>query len=63
MITSPHHSVDLVEIFNQNGQLVKTQKLEDVNNKIYVDEFESGVYYLRIYNEGTFLKSDKIIKK
>lgn len=63
MITSPHHNIDKVEIFNQNGQLVKTQKLEDVNNRVYVDEFESGVYYLRIYNQGEFLKSDKIIKK
>ncbi|HEX9981381.1 MAG TPA: M43 family zinc metalloprotease [Flavobacterium sp.] len=63
MITSPHVNVDKVEIFNTNGQLVKTQKLEDVNNRISVDEFESGVYYLRIYSEGNFLKSDKIIKK
>ncbi len=63
MITSPHTNIDKVEIFNTNGQLVKTQKLENLNNRIMVDEFESGVYYLRIYNEGNFLKSDKIIKK
>jgi len=23
----------------------------------------SGIYYLRIYNKGTFLKSEKLIKK
>lgn len=63
MITSPHTAIDMVEIFNVNGQLVKTQKLTDINNKIYIEEFESGVYYLRIYNEGQFLKSDKIVKK
>jgi hypothetical protein len=63
MITSPQTNVDLVEIYNTNGQLVKSQKLTDINNKIYIEEFQSGVYFLRIYNEGKFLKSDKIIKK
>jgi hypothetical protein len=63
MITSPHTSIDMVEVYNANGQLVKTQKLVDLNNKIYLDEFASGVYYLRIYEQGKFLKSDKIVKK
>ncbi|MGV9004173.1 M43 family zinc metalloprotease [Flavobacterium sp.] len=63
MITSPLTNVDLVEIFSTNGQLVKTQKLDEVNNKIYVDNFESGVYYIRIYNENKLLKSDKLIIK
>ncbi|RZJ31807.1 MAG: T9SS type A sorting domain-containing protein [Flavobacterium sp.] len=63
MITSPFTAVDKVEVFNANGQLVKTQALTDLNNKIYIDEFQSGVYYLRIYNQGTFLKSDKVVKK
>ena len=63
MITSPHVTVDMVEVYNVNGQLVKTQKLEDVNNKVYIDELESGVYFLRIFGEGKFLKSDKVVKK
>jgi hypothetical protein len=63
MITSPHVTVDLVEVYNVNGQLVKSQKLEEVNNKVYVDEFQSGVYFVRIYADGKFLKSDKIMKK
>jgi hypothetical protein len=63
MITSPFTSVDFVEVYNLNGQLVKSQKLENSNNKVVIDEFESGIYYLRIYNQGSFLKSDKIIKK
>ncbi len=62
-ISSPFTDIDKVEIFNTNGQLVKTQKLENLNNVIQVDEFEAGVYYLRIYNQGDFVKSDKIIKK
>jgi hypothetical protein len=63
MITSPHTSIDFVEIYNLNGQLVKTQTLEQINNKVYIDEFVSGVYFLKIYNEGKFLKSDKIVRK
>lgn len=63
MITSPHTAVDFVEIFNVSGQLVKSQKLTEVNNKVAVENLESGVYYLRIYNGDTFLKSDKIVKK
>jgi len=63
IITSPHTTVDFVEVYNVNGQLVKSQKLEEVNNKIYIEDLESGVYYLRIYNGENFLKSDKIIKK
>jgi len=63
IITSPHTSVDFVEVYNVNGQLVKSQKLEEVNNKVYIEDLESGVYYLRIYNGENFLKSDKIIKK
>ena len=63
MITSPHTAIDYVEIFANNGQLVKTQKLDEVNNKIYVDNLEAGIYFLRIYNENKLLKSDKLIKK
>ncbi|WP_298307451.1 M43 family zinc metalloprotease [Flavobacterium sp.] len=63
IITSPHTSVDFVEVYNVNGQLVKSQKLEEVNNKVYIEDLESGVYYLRIYNGESFLKSDKVIKK
>jgi hypothetical protein len=45
------------------GQLVKTQKLSQANNVINIEEFAAGTYYLRIYNQGQFLKSDKVIKK
>jgi hypothetical protein len=63
MITSPQVEIDEVEIFNAMGQLVKTQELSLANNVINIEELASGTYYLRIYNEGQFLKSDKVIKK
>lgn len=62
MITSPQVSIDEVEIFNSVGQLVKTQKLTQTNNIINIEDLAAGTYYLRIYNEGQFLKSDKVIK-
>ncbi len=62
MITSPQVSIDEVEIFNTVGQLVKTQKLTQTNNVINIEDLAAGTYYLRIYNEGQFLKSDKVIK-
>ena len=62
MITSPQVNIDEVEIYNVTGQLVKTQKLTQTNNVINIEELAVGTYYLRIYNEGQFLKSDKIIK-
>ncbi len=63
MITSPKLNIDEVEIFNIEGKLVKTQKLSQINNKVNVEDFQSGEYFLRIYYEGNFIKSDKIIKK
>ena len=63
MITSPQVEIDEVEIFNELGQLVKTQKLSLANNVINIEELASGTYFLRIYNQGQFLKSDKVIKK
>ncbi len=63
MITSPQVQIDEVEIFNTIGQLVKTQKLSQTNNVVNIEELASGTYYLRIYNQGKFLKSDKVIKK
>ncbi len=63
MITSPQLGIDEVEIFDLIGQLVKTQKLTQLNNIVNIEDLASGNYFLRIYNDGKFLKSDKIIKK
>jgi hypothetical protein len=63
MITSPQLQIDKLEIYNVLGQLVKTEKLTQNNNEINIQEFPKGTYFLRIYNQGKFLKSDKIIKK
>jgi len=54
---------DFVEIYNTLGQIVKTQKMSNGRNDVYIEDFASGIYYLKIYNKGNLLKSDKISKK
>jgi len=62
-ITSPQIAIDEVELFNALGQLVGKQKLLVVNAQVNVNELAAGTYYLRIYNQGAFVKSAKIVKE
>ena len=62
-ITSLKTKIDEVDIFDNNGRLVKNQKLTQINNIITIENLASGIYFVRIYAEGKFLKSDKFIKK
>lgn len=63
-VTSPFAEVDEIELFNQNGQLVKSSKLTSKeSNKVSVEGLASGLYYVRIYNQNQFIKSDKLIIK
>ncbi len=62
-ITSPLVAVDEVELFNALGQLVSTQKLSGTNALVNVSQLAVGTYYLRIYNQGSFVKSAKIVKQ
>ena len=61
-ITSLKTKIDEVDIFDNNGRLVKNQKLSQINNIITIEDLASGTYFIRIYAEGRFLKSDKFIK-
>lgn len=63
-IASPFKSIDEVEIYNQNGQLVKSAKVDSTDSyRMNVDGLASGIYYLRIYDKNEFVKSDKLIIK
>lgn len=61
-VTSLQINIDEIELFNINGQLVKSQKLNQLNNVVDVSDLATGTYFARIYTEGKFLKSEKIIK-
>jgi len=62
-ISSPFVTIDEVEIFNINGALVKTVKPTADNYKVDVADLATGTYYLRMYSQNEYIKSDKIIKQ
>lgn len=62
-IHSDKINIDQVEIFSAVGQLVKSQKVSPTNNVINIEDLATGTYYLRIYGDGQYLKSDKIVKE
>jgi len=55
--------INKIEIFGNDGRLVKTSALKSVNDKIDVSALASGIYYIRTYNNGNYIKSLKFIKK
>ncbi len=59
-ISSPDIAVEKVEIYDAAGQLVKSERVNQ-DAPIYVDQLESGIYYLRIYSGDSVLKSEKLI--
>ncbi len=62
-IDSPLTEIDQVEIFNNIGQLISTQKLPVSNTSINVDNFIQGIYFLKLYTaDGKLIKTEKIIK-
>ena len=62
-ITSPQLAIDEVELFNALGQLVSTQKLSGTNPQVQVNQLAEGTYYIRMYSQGSFVKSAKIVKQ
>jgi len=60
----PLEALQKVEIYNLNGQLLKTKKDKVSENRIRIatDNLKSGIYLLKIYFEGKNI-IEKIIKK
>lgn len=64
VIKSDNMELGKVEIYSSNGQLRKTADLEKSETAIPLENFEQGIYFLRIFDaNGKLLKSDKLIKK
>ena len=55
--------IDELHVFNSEGRLVKKSLRKDETTKIEVSELPAGVYYVRTYMKGEFIKSLKFIKK
>lgn len=62
-IASPLVKIDVIEIFGNDGKLVKKASIKNETDKIDVSAFSAGVYYIRAYNQGNLIKSLKFIKK
>lgn len=62
-IASPLVKINEVEIFNSEGRLMKKVSVKNETDKIDVNDFATGVYYVRTYNGKEFIKSMKFIKK
>lgn len=62
-VASPFVTINEVEIFSAEGRLVKRAIIKNETDKIDVQDFAAGVYYVRTYNGKDFVKSMKFIKK
>ena len=50
-----------VEVFNAFGQLLNVNYTDD--NAISLKKYSSGIYFLKIYSNDKFIKTEKIIKR
>lgn len=61
-VASPSMVINKIEIFGNDGRLVKSVALKTDNDKIDISGLTSGIYYIRTYNKGNYIKSLKFIK-
>ena len=62
-VASPLVKISEVEIFANDGKLVKKANVKNETDKIGVKNLPVGTYYVRTYGENGFVKSLKFIKK
>lgn len=61
-IASPLVKISEVEIFGNDGKLVKKAFVKNETDKIDVKNLPAGTYFVRTYDNGAFIKSMKFIK-
>lgn len=52
-----------VEIYDGNGKLIATKNVVESQAKIDVTNYQSGIYFIRMLNDGKVFGTSKIIKK
>jgi hypothetical protein len=50
-------------LFNMNGTLIQDFKIEDKETVILMDNFRSGIYFLKVIKNNLEVKVFKIVKK
>ena len=63
-----HHTMNFsqdahVEVYDVNGKLVATQNMTENDTKINLSNCKSGVYFLRLINNGQMVGTTRIVKK
>lgn len=51
-----------IEIYNNLGELIKKQELKELNSKINISEFSSGIYHIRVLSDEKQVYKNKVIK-
>jgi len=61
-IASPLVKISEVEIFGNDGRLIRKASIKNETDKIDIKNLPAGAYFVRTYNGGNFIKSMKFIK-
>lgn len=51
-----------IDLFNSVGALIRSERLFSTMNNISLSEFESGIYYYKVYSNDNSASSGKLIK-
>ena len=61
-ISSPNIKIDYIEVYDKNQRLVKSRSLIGFDEKIAIDDLRPDTYYVKLYNNGDLLKTEKLVK-
>jgi len=53
---------NVIEIYNSLGELIKKQEVKELNSKINLSEFASGIYHIRLMTGEKQVYKNKVIK-
>ncbi|MCQ2286360.1 MAG: thiol protease/hemagglutinin PrtT [Bacteroidales bacterium] len=63
VVLNPGYQYTALQVINEQGQIVKTQKIVSTNTKIDLEGFSSGTYSIRLLSPGESITRKVIINK
>ncbi|ANQ48102.1 T9SS type A sorting domain-containing protein [Flammeovirga sp. MY04] len=57
-----HHQIQLI-IYDQNGKVMLEKELIEGGNQVQLENFQTGVYHIKLYDGDKVLEHRKVIKK
>jgi hypothetical protein len=54
---------NIVSVYSNDGKLLQTQTITNINGVVDIAKFPAGVYLVRVANENGSVTSDKVIKR